>query len=107
MLNMIGAPWYVGKDVVENLGYRNGSRETNRHVDAKGRKRKKNGTDNKMINFENEQFRQVRTICLNGEPWFVAVDVCNTLNINNPTTALSRLDDDERMTLSLSEGHSG
>lgn len=25
-------PWFVGKDVVENLGYRNGSRDINRHV---------------------------------------------------------------------------
>lgn len=63
--------------------------------------------DNKMMIFENEQFGQVRTVNMGGEPWFVAVDVCNTLNINNPTAALSRLEDDERMTLSLSEGHSG
>ena len=64
-------------------------------------------TDNKMMIFENEQFGRVRTVNMGGEPWFVAVDVCNTLNINNPTAALSRLEDDERMTLSLSEGHSG
>ena len=27
------APWFVGKDVVDNLGYQNGSRDINRHVD--------------------------------------------------------------------------
>lgn len=30
-------PWFVGKDVAENLGYRNGSRDINRHVDEEDR----------------------------------------------------------------------
>ena len=42
-----------------------------------------------------------------GEPWFVAVDVCKALEIGNPSQALARLDDDEKMTLILNEGHSG
>ena len=29
-----GEPWFVGKDVAEVLGYRNGSRDINRHVDV-------------------------------------------------------------------------
>src|SRR5574344_1476037 len=28
-----GVPWFVGKDVVDNLGYQNGSRDINRHVE--------------------------------------------------------------------------
>ena len=28
-----GEPWFLGKDIAENLGYRNGSRDINRHVD--------------------------------------------------------------------------
>lgn len=28
-----GAPWFVGKDVADVLGYQNGSRDINRHVD--------------------------------------------------------------------------
>lgn len=28
-----GEPYFVGKDVVNILGYRNGSRDINRHVD--------------------------------------------------------------------------
>ena len=27
-----GIPWFVGKDVADNLGYQNGSRDINRHV---------------------------------------------------------------------------
>lgn len=29
-----GEPWFVGKDIAEVLGYQNGSRDINRHVDA-------------------------------------------------------------------------
>ena len=32
----------------------------------------------------------------NGEPWFVAKDVCDMLEISNPSDALKRLADDER-----------
>ena len=41
-----------------------------------------------------------------GEPWFVAADVCRALEISNPSMALSRLDEDEKSTLSLTEGTS-
>ena len=40
--------------------------------------------------------RQVRTIQLDGEPWFVAADVCDVLGLNNHSQALSYLDRDER-----------
>ena len=39
---------------------------------------------------------QVRTIIKDGEPWFVAKDVCDVLEINHHRDAVSRLDDDER-----------
>ena len=32
-----GEPWFVGKDVADKLGYRNGSRDINRHVDEEDR----------------------------------------------------------------------
>lgn len=57
--------------------------------------------------FSNNQFGQVRTVFKDGEPWFVAADVCKALKIGNSSMAMSRLDDDEKMTLSLTEGHSG
>jgi anti-repressor protein len=37
----------------------------------------------------------VRTVARDGEPWFVAADVCGILGISNPSQALSYLDDDE------------
>lgn len=36
-----------------------------------------------------------------GEPWFVAKDVCDILEISNPSDALKRLDDDERSMFNL------
>lgn len=45
--------------------------------------------------FENKQFGKVRTVVINNEPWFVAKDVCDALEIKNPTDTLKRLDFDE------------
>ncbi|MBU8787993.1 phage antirepressor [Bacillus sp. FSL K6-0138] len=52
----------------------------------------------------NYQDQQVRTVVKNGEPWFVAKDVCDVLEIGNPSQALSRLDEDEKNTVILNEG---
>ena len=57
--------------------------------------------ENKLMLFENEAFGKVRTLNLNGEPWFVAVDVCSVLDLSNPTIAVSRLDEDERAKFNL------
>ncbi|MDH5160382.1 BRO family protein [Heyndrickxia oleronia] len=45
--------------------------------------------------------RDLRTVMLNNEPWFVAKDVCNILEILNTTDALKRLDEDERSRFNL------
>lgn len=47
----------------------------------------------------------VRTVLIDGEPWFSAVDVCAVLGIGNTTDAIRRLDDDE-VTLVSIEGRS-
>lgn len=38
----------------------------------------------------------VRTVQINGDPWFVAQDVCTVLGLDNPSKATRGLDDDER-----------
>ena len=57
--------------------------------------------------FNNEQFGEVRTVLQDGEPWFVAVDVCRALEIANSRDAVSRLDADEKNTLVLTDGIRG
>ncbi len=47
---------------------------------------------------------RVRVTILDGDPWWVAADVCSVLDISNPTMALERLDSDEKGTLSSTEG---
>ncbi len=62
---------------------------------------------NELSIFKNADFGEIRTIMQEGEPWFVAADVCRALEIGNPTMSLGRLDEDEKMTLNSTEGHSG
>lgn len=50
---------------------------------------------------------QVRTVIKEGEPWFIARDVCDILEIVNVSDALSALDSDEKMTISNTDSHSG
>lgn len=56
---------------------------------------------NEIKVFTNEQFGEIRTVNQNGEPWFVAADVCRILELSNPTVATERLDDDERAKFNL------
>lgn len=46
--------------------------------------------------FNSADFGEVRTKVIDGEPWFVAVDICRILEIKNNRDVLSRLDDDEK-----------
>ena len=59
-----------------------------------------NASDNLQV-FNNAMFGDVRIILQNNEPWFVAKDVCDCLEIKNTTDALKRLDDDERARFNL------
>ena len=49
--------------------------------------------------FENEAFGDVRVLDRDGEPWFVAKDVCSCLELGNVGQALSYLDDDEKSSI--------
>ncbi len=55
---------------------------------------------NEMTVFQNPDFGQVRTVTRDGEPWFVAADVCRALELGNNRQALKRLDDDEKGVIS-------
>lgn len=48
--------------------------------------------------FEHEEFGEVRVVIIDGEPWFVAADVCRILELDDVSKAVSRLDDDEKGT---------
>ena len=49
---------------------------------------------NEIQIFQNSQFGNLRTVMKDGNPWFVAADVCKALELNR--TATRRLDNDEK-----------
>lgn len=46
--------------------------------------------------FQNDKFGTVRVVMRNNDPWFVAKDIAECLEISNVSDACSRLDDDEK-----------
>ncbi len=53
---------------------------------------------NELQVFNSPEFGKIRAIERNGEPWFVAADVCRALDLCDTSKALDRLDDDEKGT---------
>lgn len=51
--------------------------------------------------FNHENFGEVRTMQIEGEPWFVGKDVCNSFGDKNHNRSISRLDDDEKRTIEI------
>ena len=51
--------------------------------------------------FKNPDFGDVRTVIRDGEPWFIATDVCRALDVDS--TATRRLDEDEISALRLTQ----
>lgn len=60
---------------------------------------------NEIQIFKNDEFGQVRTTTINGEPWFVGKDVADILGYSNPRDALAKhVDDDDRNTVAIRDG---
>ena len=51
--------------------------------------------------FSDSEFGEIRTITKDNEPWFVASDICRSLDLSNPTMAMQRIDDDEKAKFNL------
>lgn len=51
--------------------------------------------------------RPVRIFYIHNMTWWALTDVCSLIDLGNPSRAAARLDDDEKMTLTLSNSHSG
>lgn len=58
----------------------------------------------KIVPFLFDNAVLVRSIERDGEPWFLAKDVCEALGIANNRDAVERLDDDEKNTVALTDG---
>ena len=47
-----------------------------------------------------QETHEIRTIVINDEPWFLAMDVCKVLGLTHVTWAVNGLDPDEKSTCS-------
>lgn len=56
---------------------------------------------NNLQIFNNEEFGEIRTITVDGEPMFCLIDVCKALELSNSRIVADRLDEDERRKLDL------
>lgn len=54
-----------------------------------------------LMTIKNSEYGEIRTVTVDGEPWFVATDICRALDLSNPTMAMERLDEDEKSKLNL------
>lgn len=63
-------------------------------------------TTKSIVPFFNDKFGKLRTIEKNNEPMFAAVDVCKSLEIKNNRQAVSKLENDERFTVTINDGES-
>ena len=54
-----------------------------------------------ITTFSSSEANPLRVVAINGEPWFVAADVCAAVGISDTSMAVRRLDDDERGTSSV------
>jgi hypothetical protein len=48
-----------------------------------------------LVTFEYEQKQPFRTVNIDGDPWFYAIDVCAALGIANARDSVSKLDEDD------------
>lgn len=51
--------------------------------------------------FNSPEFGTLRALMVGDDPWFVARDVCDALDLSNTTVAIQSLDDDERAKFNL------
>lgn len=59
---------------------------------------------NELQVFTSEECGEIRVLKRDNAAWFVAVDVCKCLEINNARQAVTRLDDDEKTTVISNDG---
>lgn len=60
---------------------------------------------NELKIFENPEFGRIRTMEINGEPYFVGKDVAEILGYSNPRDALSKhVDDEDKATVAIHDG---
>lgn len=63
---------------------------------------------NPIMTYTNENFENVRSLLINGEPWFVGKDITDNLGYQNGRDAIAtHVDEEDKNTVVLSDGNKG
>lgn len=63
---------------------------------------------NELKIFNSVEFGEIRTVTIDGEPWFAGIDVATALGYSNTRAALSRhVDSDDKNTVAIPDGNKG
>lgn len=55
--------------------------------------------------FENKEFGEIRTVNIDGEPWFVGVDIATALGYSNTRDAIAKhIDNEDKATVAIHDG---
>lgn len=57
---------------------------------------------NEIMTFSNSEFGQIRTVTIDGEPWFVAKDISDSLGYTKTFSMTKLIDDEDRRNISSS-----
>ena len=58
--------------------------------------------------FNNTEFGEIRSMTINGEPWFVGKDIAAALGYSNPRDAISKhVDDEDKISGAIRDGNKG
>lgn len=58
---------------------------------------------NEIKIFENPDFGEIRTIIINGEPWFVSKDISEKLGYTRTSNMTKLVDDEDKRNISSSD----
>ena len=65
-------------------------------------------TDKQLQTFQNLEFGEIRSMTINGEPWFVGKDIAAALGYSNPRDAISKhVDDEDKNSVAIRDGNKG
>ena len=65
-------------------------------------------TDKQLQTFQNLEFGEIRSMTIDGEPWFVGKDIAAALGYSNPRDAISKhVDDEDKISVAIRDGNKG
>ena len=76
---------------------------TNEHDNIMGMWKTPDTANLQIFSFNEKESTPIRVQVIDNEPWFVAKDVCRVLGIANHKDAVSRVDDDERRGVGITD----